>query len=36
VANWPVISSGQFDSTGQLFITNAVKSGPFFYLLRQP
>lgn len=36
VANWPVVSSGQFDSTGQLFITNTVKNGPFFYLLRQP
>ncbi len=36
LANWPVISSGSFDSTGQLFITNSVKLGPFFYLLRQP
>jgi hypothetical protein len=36
IATWPVISTGTFDSTGQLFITNAVKNGPFFYYLRQP
>jgi fibronectin-binding autotransporter adhesin len=36
VTSWPLISSGSFDSTGQAFITNAVKNGPFFYDLRQP
>jgi fibronectin-binding autotransporter adhesin len=36
LANWPVITNGQFDQSGQLFITNTVKNGPFFYYLRQP
>jgi hypothetical protein len=36
VTNWPVISSGSFDATGQFFITNSVKNGPFFYDVRQP
>ena len=36
LSTWPVISTGQFDQSGQLFITNAVKNGPFFYDVRQP
>lgn len=36
LTNWPFISNGQFDASGQLFITNTVKNGPFFYYLRQP
>jgi hypothetical protein len=36
ITNWPIVSSGSFDATGQLFITNTVNKGPFFYYLRQP
>jgi fibronectin-binding autotransporter adhesin len=36
LSSWPVISSGSFNATGQLFLTNPVSSGQFFYILRQP
>jgi autotransporter-associated beta strand protein len=36
LTNWPVISTGTFDSNGNLALTNAVGPGRLFYDLRVP
>ncbi len=36
LSTWPVISTGTFDSNGNLALTNAVGPGRLFYILRVP
>lgn len=36
LSTWPVISTGTFDNTGNLALTNAVGPGRLFYILRVP
>jgi autotransporter-associated beta strand protein len=36
IAIWPVISTGSFDTNGNLFLTNPVNSGANFFILRTP
>jgi hypothetical protein len=36
LTNWSVLSSGNFDSNGNVSVTNTVGSGSRFYILRAP
>lgn len=36
LSTWPVVSTGSFDSNGNVSITNGVGSGQMFYDLQQP
>jgi fibronectin-binding autotransporter adhesin len=36
LSTWPIISTGTFDNSGNLFLTNAVKNGANFFILRVP